>query len=77
MRIQSARSKCGSGRRICVYEDVCIYISFGNQFPLHDAHTFYASPFGMFRIVFPVTVGSRMDHGRQVIHYLSVFASSQ
>jgi hypothetical protein len=35
---------------------------------LHDAHTFYSSPFEMFRVFFPINFGSRMSSdGRQIV----------
>jgi hypothetical protein len=34
---------------------------------LHDAHTLYTTPYDMFRVYFPVTFGSSMVGGRQVI----------
>ena len=34
---------------------------------LHDAHTYYQSPYDMFRVYFPISFGSRMEGEEQVV----------
>ena len=34
---------------------------------LHDAHTFYSSPYEMFRVYFPINFGSKMVGNKQVV----------